>query len=497
MATVKISQLPPATGALSSTDVFAAVQGGTTVKATSGVIGYQPAGTSAVATTIQTKLRETVSLQDFGAVGNGVTDDTAAIQAAINSGALQVTGVTGKTYRITSTLTINVTSFQLNLNTGTFLLDDPTGLLSHILVGNGVTQVNGVILSNIIFTRTQIATNGYAINTNYVGELVVNNCRIFGDNKIYGGIRIYQGIIINIIGNYIQNCIYNDVYLQGSNSGAGRTIDVTIRENRIEGSQTGLSTWDFVEGLYCRDNIFFNQSITCVAVSASVSGNALVSFKLQQNDFDTATTGLYVKYINNIQISDNWFSNLSLKCLVIDIGVDGCVIADNEIIPNAVGMDLSGANLTISGNHITGPGVAVMFSAAATNIVLSSNSFQTQTGVDITSNPTKVLIANNEFNVTVGAINGTGGTGTIIEGNLGDPSRGSASNITVGASPFVYTTGPRPETVNIFAGTITNVTVGGVLVAGAVVDAVSYALPPRTSITVTYSVIPLMTRVLL
>jgi hypothetical protein len=44
---------------------------------------YDPAGTGAVATTVQAKLRESVSVLDFGAVGDGVADDTAAIQAAV------------------------------------------------------------------------------------------------------------------------------------------------------------------------------------------------------------------------------------------------------------------------------------------------------------------------------------------------------------------------------------------------------------------------------
>ena len=50
----------------------------------SGVV-YDPAGTGAVPTTVQTKLRETISVQDFGAVGNGIADDTSAIQAAVDA----------------------------------------------------------------------------------------------------------------------------------------------------------------------------------------------------------------------------------------------------------------------------------------------------------------------------------------------------------------------------------------------------------------------------
>jgi len=46
------------------------------------VVAYDPAGAGAVATTVQAKLRESVSVKDFGAVGNGVADDAAAFNAA-------------------------------------------------------------------------------------------------------------------------------------------------------------------------------------------------------------------------------------------------------------------------------------------------------------------------------------------------------------------------------------------------------------------------------
>jgi len=59
---------------------------GTGIVSNASSITYNPAGTGAVTTTAQAKLRENASIKDFGAVNDGTTDNTTAIQTALNSG---------------------------------------------------------------------------------------------------------------------------------------------------------------------------------------------------------------------------------------------------------------------------------------------------------------------------------------------------------------------------------------------------------------------------
>ena len=79
-------------------------------------VNFLQSGTGAVSRTVQSKLRDTVSVKDFNAVGDGVTDDTAAIQSAIDAaetiGGSIVLFPEG-TYLISDTITVDDVSVIL------------------------------------------------------------------------------------------------------------------------------------------------------------------------------------------------------------------------------------------------------------------------------------------------------------------------------------------------------------------------------------------------
>lgn len=76
----------------------------------SSLVGFQQIGTGAVSRTVLSKLRDIVNVMDFGAVGDGVTDDTVSINYAVNSlngkGGIVYFPATGKAYKISDTIQV-------------------------------------------------------------------------------------------------------------------------------------------------------------------------------------------------------------------------------------------------------------------------------------------------------------------------------------------------------------------------------------------------------
>jgi hypothetical protein len=100
-----------------NTSAIATVSSNLAASTGSSLVGQIATGTGATARTVQSKLRDTISVKDFGAIGDGVANDTAAIQAALTAGAGNKVSFPTGTYKVTSTLTVSTgTSIEFNGN---------------------------------------------------------------------------------------------------------------------------------------------------------------------------------------------------------------------------------------------------------------------------------------------------------------------------------------------------------------------------------------------
>lgn len=127
----------------------------------SSLIGFLQAGTGAVARTAQSKMREVVSVFDYGADPTGVSDSTSAIQAALDSGAGSVYLPEG-TY-LFSTLTVNKNTRLHGASTRTSILKH-TGAATAIqcIYSGSEPDGRGTYISEgwFIFEDFELMANG-------------------------------------------------------------------------------------------------------------------------------------------------------------------------------------------------------------------------------------------------------------------------------------------------------------------------------------------------
>lgn len=226
---------------------------GTGIASNASVIQYDPAGTGAVSTTVQAKLRQTVSIKDFGAVGDGITNDTTAWKAFVNY--LVANGGTGLlnagTYLVDSwspDLTGNApfeiigdgqnvsilknrtpnnsffyTSNGNNITLSDFTMNgDYTGTPAAATAGGNLVFVNSnhITLRNIDFVSfRRVAVMMYNDHqdtpTNVYKDVVIENCNAYGNNDYSNNVGPSAFLIADIDYVRIEGCYIENIGLYG------------------------------------------------------------------------------------------------------------------------------------------------------------------------------------------------------------------------------------------------------------------------------------------
>ena len=183
---------------------------------TINTLNFTQQGTGAVSRSVQNKLEEFVSVKDFGAKGDGTTDDATAIQAALDFvGARNSGGTTGGTvympagiYQIKSTLKIQYSNVKLQGAGKVQVYIRRHEFAADSLLIEKTTQVNQEV-NNITVEGITFLDNASAYtsgnSTPMTGaHIVVNNITTgqLHDLDItngQAGIRIYGGADISIM----------------------------------------------------------------------------------------------------------------------------------------------------------------------------------------------------------------------------------------------------------------------------------------------------------
>lgn len=206
------------------------------------------------------------SVLDFGAVGDGVTDDTAALQAALTSGQ-SIVGVPGATYLISASLTMAVDGTQFDGQGCSFKVSSGT-LTGTLYQGQFfILQANRLVLRNFVIPYSALAhfdtaidgqgmpVNRTAIAIGAANDCVIDSIRI--ENSRAGATSTWNGGIRMTGGNADNNTISNNVLIQTSlginycpDSYAGNGNKVL--NNRLE---------DCFYGIYAGDPTVSNASV--------------------------------------------------------------------------------------------------------------------------------------------------------------------------------------------------------------------------------------------
>ena len=335
------------------------------------LVTYTPAGTGAVARSAQSKFRDIVSVKDFGAVGDGVTNDTTAFVNAF---------ATGKaTYAPAGTYLVSI----LDIPSNTFLFGDGSTTIIKPLTptvrcalgadsGSSSTYIENITIRDVRFLGT-VAVDAFSeqkhlTSFNGVKNMLIENCDFVG----------FRG---------------DGLYLGSGNSGGQErhNINVIIRSCFFDGvnndNRNGISVTD-CDNCIIDSNYFINTTKSTMPGSIDIEPDQIfniingitISNNRISNSLNTAIS---------IFITD-YFTNPSKNIVIVNNTINNCVYGISAAQSSAAITNLSDSSID-------------------TNVLISSNNISVCTTALYTYGFKKCIIEKNHFlNCTSHCIIGSG-----------------------------------------------------------------------------------------
>jgi hypothetical protein len=466
---------------------------------------FTQAGAGAVPTTVQAKLRESVSVKDFGAVGDGVADDTAAIQAAID--AVQAAGggevfVPKGTYNLSAALTLPDAVSLVGANRYAALLRQTVATANVINVTGWFCNVRSL---SIIYASTPESpaaaikvTSAYCTLEDFVIRNAYTGVWWYGGPAVFGNMRNLMILDYESCGLLCQGI--NDLFLSDFLMNAG---------NATRGALGGIRLLDKVEALLAVNGDIL-QGVFAMTMDASSNAlNVRPAYNTFQSVyFDSAANTTLIAKMVESDFVGCWFSNGRSGA-----GFPGMQIENSQSVrftasrffnsggPGALvaatSEDIAFVNCKFESNSVTsGSGVAhgLVIATGTPRVKVigctAGNGLYTGEqgrGIFINNDCTDVIVADNDLtgNKDGALVVGTGVTGVIRDNRGYQPGMTTPS---VGASPYTYTAGPLYESVYVTGGTVSEIAVGGEAVFSSTDKVI--VLAPGQSVVITYSSAP-------
>jgi hypothetical protein len=279
-------------------------------------------GTGAIARSVDLKLKDVVSVKDFGAVGDGVTDDTAAIQAAVDANQSGMVLFPAGEYKCSATIILTDTNghnFQGILSganatitfTNAGASTDTDAAMQHGFraypltngAGGDVTGMRDVVIEGLRITGPLHGACVYAANSQNV---TIQNCQ-FSQSRY--GVAMECCINAKILDN---------VFDTHFNAGVGMIMSGNTA-NVWYGSATPATTqWN--DSPLIQGNGFLSGSLSSTLAHILDSGSNSESTRLIQGNFFysrwdgsgpfISTQYGYLSRGGNTTMIRNWFENI-------------------------------------------------------------------------------------------------------------------------------------------------------------------------------------------